>query len=139
MYLQRNTEARSCNQCCNRKAISITYSEYVFIALGTKSEMHMHQIVICGLSVSFPHYQINCTIFEKRKLLSIKCVFCFLQHMSETFLIRRTERGMIKDVYWSPCKAPVILVRVLKKLEFSRQIFEKYLNIKFHENPSSRS
>jgi len=23
------------------------------------------------------------------------------------------------------------------KLEFSRQIFEKYLNIKFHENPSS--
>jgi len=23
------------------------------------------------------------------------------------------------------------------KFEFSRQIFEKYLNIKFHENPSS--
>ena len=25
------------------------------------------------------------------------------------------------------------------KLEFSQQIFEKYLNIKFHENPSSGS
>jgi len=25
------------------------------------------------------------------------------------------------------------------KLEFSRQIFEKYSNIKFHENPSSGS
>jgi hypothetical protein len=25
------------------------------------------------------------------------------------------------------------------KLEFSRQIFDKYLNIKFHENPSSGS
>jgi hypothetical protein len=25
------------------------------------------------------------------------------------------------------------------KLEFSRQIFEKYLNTKFHENPSSGS
>jgi hypothetical protein len=25
------------------------------------------------------------------------------------------------------------------KLQFSRQIFEKYLNIKFHENPSSGS
>jgi len=24
-------------------------------------------------------------------------------------------------------------------LEFSRQIFEKYLNMKFHENPSSGS
>jgi len=26
---------------------------------------------------------------------------------------------------------------MLVKLEFSRQIFEKYSNIKFHENPSS--
>ena len=26
---------------------------------------------------------------------------------------------------------------VLMKLEFSRQAFEKYSNIKFHENPSS--
>jgi len=25
------------------------------------------------------------------------------------------------------------------KLEFSRQIFEKYSNIKYHDNPSSRS
>jgi len=25
------------------------------------------------------------------------------------------------------------------KIEFSRQIFEEYLNIKFHENPSSGS
>jgi len=51
-YVQRNTEARSCNQCCNRKTISITYSEYVFVDLGTESEMHMHQVVICGLSSS---------------------------------------------------------------------------------------
>jgi len=28
---------------------------------------------------------------------------------------------------------------ILKKYEFSRWIFEKYSNIKFHENPSSRS
>ena len=27
----------------------------------------------------------------------------------------------------------------MKCLEFSRQIFEKYTNIKFHENPSSGS
>ena len=25
------------------------------------------------------------------------------------------------------------------KLEFSRQLFEKYINIKFHENPSNES
>jgi len=49
-YVKRNTEARSCNKCCNRKTIIITYSEYV--ALGTVSEIHVHQIVICGLSGS---------------------------------------------------------------------------------------
>ena len=29
--------------------------------------------------------------------------------------------------------------QILMNLEFSRQIFEKYLNMKFHENPSSGS
>jgi site-specific DNA-cytosine methylase len=29
--------------------------------------------------------------------------------------------------------------QILKKLEFSQQTFEKYSNIKFHENPTSRS
>ena len=37
-------------------------------------------------------------------------------------------------MYGSPCSC-----RNLMKLEFSGQIFEKYSNIKFHENPSSRS
>ena len=32
-----------------------------------------------------------------------------------------------------------ILFQILMKLEFSRRIFEKYCNIKFHENPSSGS
>jgi len=48
----------SCNQCCNRKAINITYSDYVFIALGTENEVHMHQIVICGLSGSAAFFHI---------------------------------------------------------------------------------
>jgi len=42
---------------------------------------------------------------------------------------------MIKNVYWSSCKIPVILVRLLMKHEFLREIFEKYSNIKFHEIP----
>jgi len=38
-------------------------------------------------------------------------VFMSLQLLSETFLIpRRTERD-IKNVKWSSCKVPVILVR----------------------------
>ena len=40
------------------------------------------------------------------------CVFS-LQLLFETFLIlRRTERDMMKPVYWSSCKVPVIFVRV---------------------------
>jgi len=45
---------------------------------------------------------------------------------------------VIKSVYWSPYKVPVIYVsQTLVKLELSGQIFEKYSNINFHENPYS--
>jgi len=62
----------------------------------------------------FKHYLINDTIFEKKKkVLITKRVFWFsLQLLSETFLILRIiERVMIKDMYRSSCKVPVILVR----------------------------
>jgi len=60
----------------------------------------------------FPHYLINGTIFEKL-LLNIKCVFSLsLQMLSQTFLVlRNTERDMIKNVYCSSCKVPLIVVR----------------------------
>jgi len=59
----------------------------------------------------FPHYLINGTIFGK-KLLNTECVFWFsLQRLSEIFLIlRRIERDIIKNVYRSSCKVPVIFL-----------------------------
>jgi len=62
-------ETCSYNHCCSGKAVSITYSECVFVALYIQNEMRMRHTAICGLLGStrvFPHYLINGTIFEKR-------------------------------------------------------------------------
>ena len=72
-----NTEGRSCNNCCSGKAVSSTYSDSEFVALGNHQAMRMRLTVICGLS--------GCTIylsrkrynFRKKRLLSLKCVFLF--------------------------------------------------------------
>jgi hypothetical protein len=45
MYVQRNTEARSCYHCCSGKAISIAYSDRVFVALGIQHAMQVRRII----------------------------------------------------------------------------------------------
>jgi len=47
-----HVEARSLNHCCRGKAVIITYSECVSVALVIQHAMRMHHSVICGLSGS---------------------------------------------------------------------------------------
>jgi hypothetical protein len=80
MYIEINTEKRSCNHCCSGRTISITYSECVFLASVIQHPERMRHIVLSSvesLAVQyFAHYLIKGMIFGRRKkLLNIKCVF----------------------------------------------------------------
>ena len=50
MYVERNNEARSRNQCCSEKAIIITYSECVSVALGIHHAMLMHHVILSSVA-----------------------------------------------------------------------------------------
>ena len=63
MYLYYKIEPRSRNHCCSGKAISITYFERGFVALGIQHAMRVRCIVLS--SVAWPDYFIKATIFGK--------------------------------------------------------------------------
>jgi hypothetical protein len=46
MYVKWNIEARSPNNCCGGKRISIAYSEYVNVALVTQPAKRMRRITL---------------------------------------------------------------------------------------------
>ena len=81
-----------CDHCCSGKSLRITYSQCVFVALGTQYAMCMYLTVICSLSGStkiFHGYLISRKIFKKKKKKVIEHKTCFdflynfcLKHLS---------------------------------------------------------
>ena len=95
--------------------------------------------VACPALQYFKRYVIKDTILEKNKLLITECMFWFsVQHLPKPFLVlRRSKWGMIINIYIGlHVKYPLFLSEFMK-LEFSRQIFEKYSNTKFRQKSSS--
>jgi hypothetical protein len=100
-----------------------------------------YYIAICVLSGSTTFFHIisyTAQFLETRFVHKI-VFWCSVKLLSESFLtLRRTERDVTVHTVGLRVTYP-LLFYILMKHEFSRQIFEKFWNTKFQENPSSRS
>jgi hypothetical protein len=86
----------------------------------------------------FPHYLINGTIFIK-KFFERVC-FDFLYNLClKHFSFQEVFREILSHMYVSLHVKTCYSCEILMKLECFLQILEKFLNIKFHENPSWES
>jgi len=90
---------------------------------------------LSSCTIFFPRYVIQGMTFERKAIIERSmCVLIF-----STDFVRNISHSMNKsaryhiNVHRSSCFA-VFVLRILKKMEFSRHIFEKCSNSKFHEN-----
>jgi len=127
------------------KQLSITYSECVCASGGLVIHMQSACAVLychvwpLRLYSIFPHYYINGKIFGEKVCNRKMCVLIF----STTFVWNISHSKKNSTIYDHKCtlffmQGTRCSRHILMKLEFSRQIFEKYSNIQFHENLPSR-
>jgi len=97
MHVQTNIEARSRYHCCHIKAIIVTYSDCVCVALDTHHAMCMRCIILSPVAyVVLPYFS---TLLHKRydlreQVIEHKiCVLIFSTTLVQTFLILRKNRA----------------------------------------------
>jgi len=118
MSTYRNTKARSRNHCCRGKAINITYSECVSVALVIQHAKRMRRIIMPSLDClslpSFTPQYLNKWHDFREMCIEHKILLRFsIQLLPETLLTpRRNQRDTITHVHRSSCEVTVILVRV---------------------------
>ena len=127
---------RSILECCRGKAVSITYSEFVRVALLIQHAMLRHLItrifsfVVCmAIQYFIPHYLINGTIFGKNfvehrlRVLITSAIFIWnISHSKKNWA--RYDQKYIIVFMWSTRYTFLILI----KLEFL-DIFSKNTQI----------
>jgi len=103
----------------------------------------MRPIVICDLprSTTFSTLSHKRHDFRKKKVMEHEmCVLVFpktcLKHLS---FYEVMSKILFKNVYWSSCKVPFVLVRFWWNLNFLDRFSKKSSNIKFLANPTSGS
>ena len=116
-FLWRNIQVPSHNHCFIGKAISITYSECVFVALGVEHAMRMRRVVL-SLPVLlyrvFPHYLINGTIFGGGRGVTEHKIFVLI--FSKSFVWNISHSNNNSTTYYhkftcSTCKVHVTFAR----------------------------
>jgi hypothetical protein len=103
----------------------ITYCECVFVALGIQHTRRMRPIVICGLPRSTKLYHF---IFKKSHDFREKkmCISIFsIKFVCYILFSKKNWARYDQNVYWSPCKLPVIFSDFNEIWIFSGQIFSR--------------
>jgi len=137
MYVQPNIEACSFNHCYSGKAIGITYSECVFVALVIQHAMRMLHIVICGL----PGSTIFFTLSQKRRRLRGKknywaqnvCSFTLQQRFSNFFQVGTTfiSQNVLRTTFISQnvLRTTFISQNVLRTTFISHNVLRTILHL----------
>jgi hypothetical protein len=126
-----NIKLRSCNHCCSIKAISITYSECVSVALVIQHAMHMSRIIFVSVaSVCVPYFS---TLSHKRHVFR-KAVMEYKMRalvLSKTF-VWKFPGCKNSGRYYHKCTLVFVSSTLYSRqilMKLSWHIFEKYSSI----------